>query len=54
MTSLGECYFGLKGYKNEEWKKKRTNEEKEMNVEKKSKGLKLSNWNKFCLVAFLS
>ena len=37
MTSLGECYFDLKGNKNEGWKKKRTNEEMEKNVEMKSK-----------------
>ena len=35
-TSLGECYVDLKGKKNEAWKKKRTNEEMEKNVEKKS------------------
>ena len=37
MTSLGECYFDLKGNKNEGWKKKRTNEEMEKNAEMKSK-----------------
>ena len=37
MTSLGECYVDLKGYVNEGWKKKRTNEEKERNSQKKSK-----------------
>ena len=37
MASLGECYFDLKGNKNEGWKKKRINEEMEKNVEMKSK-----------------
>ena len=37
-TRLGECYFDLKGKnKNEGWKKKRTNEEKERNAKKKPK-----------------
>ena len=37
-TRLGECYFDLKEKKkNEEWKKKRTNEGKETKAEKKSK-----------------
>ena len=50
MTSLGECYFHLKGNKNEGWKKKRTNEEMEKNAEMKSKivncqmGLSLVLW----------
>ena len=37
MTSLGECYFDLKGNKNEGWKKKIANEEMEKNAEMKSK-----------------
>ena len=50
MTSLEECYFDLKGNKNEGWKKKRTNEEMEKNAKMKSKsvncqmGLSLVLW----------
>ena len=38
MKSLRECYFDLKGNKNEGWKKKRKKkEEMEKNAENKSK-----------------
>ena len=51
-TSLGECYFDLKGNKNDGKRKEQKKKWKRM--QRRSKNCKLSNGIKFFLVAFLS
>ena len=53
-TGLGECYFDLKGKTRMKDGKRKEQMKERKEYKEEVKDCKLSNWNKFCLVAFLS